>query len=252
MGGGSGRRSGAGRLVHDGRWRAEHEGPPARTRFPPLFLHRHAAKPRPATTEIAVLERTTRPRVSTSGSYEYSGGGDFMLKRVMTVLWVLALVAGCVVGTNAVWAAGAPKAYVGLFKDDAVAVIDTAQNKWIGTISVPKGPHGVVVTPGGRKIYVSGDGASTVSVIDTANDRVVASIDVGATPHGLAVSGDGRRVLVMGWGSNRVLVIDTATDPVIGEVPVSQPHNSTLSPDRRTRWVASQQQRATALPRLEL
>ena len=56
-----------------------------------------------------------------------------MPKRVMTVLWVLALVAGCVVGTNAVWAAGVPKAYVGLFKDDAVAVIDTAQNNVIGT-----------------------------------------------------------------------------------------------------------------------
>ena len=49
-----------------------------------------------------------------------------MLKRVAPVLWVLALMAGWVVGTNAVWAAGAPKAYVGLFKDDAVAVIDTA------------------------------------------------------------------------------------------------------------------------------
>jgi len=175
-----------------------------------------------------------------------------MPKRVMTVLWVLALVAGCVVGTNAVWAAGAPKAYVGLFKDDAVAVIDTGQNKVIGTISVPKGPHGLVVTPDGRKVYVSSDGASTVSVIDTANDRVVAHIDVGATPHGLAVSGDGSRVLVMGWGSNRVLVIDTATDRVIGEVPVAQPHNGTLSRDGRTGWVASQPQGATALARLDL
>src|SRR6266852_7450987 len=175
-----------------------------------------------------------------------------MPKRVMTVLWLLVLVAGCVVGTNAVWAAGAPKAYVGLFKDDAVAVIDTGQNKVVGTISVPKGPHGLVVTPDGRKVYVSSDGASVVSVIDTANDRVVASIDVGATPHGLAVSGDGSRVLVWGGGSNRALVIDTATDRVIGEVPVAQPHNGTLSRDGRTGWVASQQQGATALARLDL
>ncbi len=55
-----------------------------------------------------------------------------MLKRVAPVLWVLALMAGWVVGTSSVWAAGSPKAYVGLFKDDAVAVIDTAQNKVIG------------------------------------------------------------------------------------------------------------------------
>src|SRR2546427_866782 len=179
-------------------------------------------------------------------------GGDSMLKRVAALLWVLALMGGWVVGTGSLSAAGAPKAYVGLFKDDALAVIDTAQNKVLSTIAVPKGPHGLVVTPDGRKVYVSSDGASTVSVIDTATDRVVASIDVGANPHGLAISGAGSRVLVSGWGSNRALVIDTATDRVIGEVPIAQPHNGTLSRDGRTAWVASQQQGATALVRLNL
>src|SRR5207247_1846792 len=118
-------------------------------------------------------------------------GGDAMLKRVTVILWVLALTGGLVVvGMGSLSAAGAPKAYVGLFKDDAVAVVDTAQNKVLSTISVPKGPHGLVVTPDGHKVYVSSDGASTVSVIDTATDRVVSSIEVGANPHGLAVSAD--------------------------------------------------------------
>jgi YVTN family beta-propeller protein len=177
-----------------------------------------------------------------------------MPNRVARVLWVLvlALMGGWALGTDSPSAAGAPKAYVGLFKDDAVAVLDTAQNKVVGTIAVSKGPHGLVVTPDGRKVYVSSDGASTVSVIDSATDRVVASIEVGANPHGLAVSGDGTRVLVSGWGSNRALVIDTATDRVIGDVPVAQPHNGTLSRDGRTGWVASQQQGATALVRLDL
>ena len=39
MRGGSGRRSGAGRLVHGGHWRDEHEWPLARTRFTPFYLH---------------------------------------------------------------------------------------------------------------------------------------------------------------------------------------------------------------------
>src|SRR5258705_4690193 len=136
-----------------------------------------------------------------------------MPNRVARVLWVLvlALMGGWALGTDSPSAAGAPKAYVGLFKDDAVAVIDTVQNKVLSTIAVPKGPHGLVVTPDGRKIYVSSDGAATVSVIDTTADRVVASVDVGANPHGLAVSGDGSRVLVSGCGSNHVLVIDTTT-----------------------------------------
>ena len=170
-----------------------------------------------------------------------------MLKRVAAVLSVLALSGGCVAGTGSRSAAGAPKIYVGLFKDDAVAVIDTAENKVLRTIAVPKGPHGLVMTPDGRKVYVSSDGASSVSVIDTTTDRVVDSIGVGANPHGLAMSGDGRRVLVSGWGSNRALIIDTATDRVIGEVPIAQPHNGTLSRDGRTGWVASQQQGTTGL-----
>ncbi len=179
-------------------------------------------------------------------------GGDTLLKSVAMMLWVVILMTGWAAGTDSLSAAGAPKAYVGLFKDDAVAVLDTAQYKVLGTIAVPKGPHGLVVTPDGRKVYVSSDGASTVSVIDTATDRVVASIEVGANPHGLAVSGDGSRVLVSGWGSNRALVIDTATDRVIGEVPVAQPHNGTMSRDGRVGWVASQQQGAMALVRLDL
>lgn len=174
-----------------------------------------------------------------------------MLKRVALAIGVLGALGGWI-GTGALTAAGAPKGYVGLFKDDAVAVIDTVQNKVLTAISVPKGPHGLVMTPDGRKVYVSSDGAATVSVIDTASDRVAASIDVGANPHGLAISGDGSRVLVSGWGSNQAQVIDTATDRVIGNVPVAQPHNGTLSRDGRMGWVASQKQGATALVRLDL
>src|SRR6266853_1010068 len=150
-----------------------------------------------------------------------------MPNRVARVLWVLvlALMGGWALGTDSPSAAGAPKAYVGLFKDDAVAVVDTAQNKVLGTIAVPKGPHGLVVTPDGRKVYVSSDGASTVSVIDTATDKVVASIDVGASPHGLAMSSDGRKLLVCAFGTNRALVVDTATDKVTGEIGVPQVHN---------------------------
>jgi YVTN family beta-propeller protein len=174
-----------------------------------------------------------------------------MPRRVATMVWIPAVIMGWLLWGPSV-AAAAPKAYVGLFKDDAVAVIDMAQSKVVGTIPVPKGPHGLVITPNGRKVYVSSDGASTVSVIDTGSDRVIATIEVGANPHGLAVSGDGRRVLAMGWGTNRVLVIDTATDRVTGEVAVAQPHNGALSRDGSVAWVGSQQQGATALVRLDL
>ena len=94
--------------------------------------------------------------------------------------------------------APAPKAYVGLFKDNAVAVLDTATNHILSTIPVPAGPHGIVITPDGRWVYISSDGASTVSVIDTRTDTVSDSIEVGQTPHGLAITPNGGTVLVTG------------------------------------------------------
>src|SRR5262245_32363552 len=51
-------------------------------------------------------------------------------------------------------AATARKAYVGLFKDNAVAVLDTGTDRVLRTIPIPPGPHGIAITPDGRKVYV--------------------------------------------------------------------------------------------------
>jgi YVTN family beta-propeller protein len=170
-----------------------------------------------------------------------------MLTRLAGAFVALTFIAGSP-GSGA----AAPKGYVGLFKDNAVAVLDTKENRVTGTIPVPPGPHGLVVTPDGRKVYVSSDGASTVSVIDTATDRVVGSIEVGANPHGLAMSPDGRQVLVSGFGTNQAVIIDTATDRVVGHIAVPQPHNAAIAPDGRRAYVASQIQGAMALVAVDL
>jgi YVTN family beta-propeller protein len=149
-------------------------------------------------------------------------------------------------------AMAAPKAYVGLFKDNAIAVLDTGTNRLQGTIPVPQGPHGIVMTPDGRKVYVSSDGASTVSVIDTQTDKVVRSIEVGPNPHGLAIAPDGRQILVGAFGTHQVLLIDTSTDQIVQHLPVPMPHNSALSPDGHMAYVGSQQQGATAIVILDL
>jgi len=156
------------------------------------------------------------------------------------------------VSPEAMQQSGAAKAYVGLFKDNAVAVLDTDSRQVLRTIPVPAGPHGLVITPDGAKIFVSSDGASTVSVIDTSTDQVVDTVDVGPTPHGLAISPDGREVLVSGFGTNQADVIDTNSDQIIGRVPVPQPHNSAISPDGRRAYVGSQQQGQTALVAVDL
>ena len=148
--------------------------------------------------------------------------------------------------------AGAARAYVGLFKDNAVAVVDLQSDQVVRTIAVPPGPHGLVATPDGDKVFVSSDGASTVSVIDTATDQVVDSVEVGPTPHGLAISADGRTVLVSGFGADQAIALDARTNRVVGRVPVPQPHNSAISPDGQRAYVGSQQQGQTALVAIDL
>lgn len=149
-------------------------------------------------------------------------------------------------------AAVAPKAYIGLFKDNAVAVYDTASNQVTKTIPIPSGPHGLVVTPDGRWVYASSDGDSVVSVIDTSTDSVTDTIDVGATPHGLAITPDGSKVLVSGFGTDSVEAIDTATNQVVWQVPVPQPHNIAITPDGQTAYAGGQKDGAQQLAIIDI
>ncbi len=149
-------------------------------------------------------------------------------------------------GTQAVKSTG-PKAYIGLFKDNAIAVLDTVTNQVIKTIPVPTGPHGLVITPDSRWVFASSDGDSKVSVIDTGSDTIVKSIEVGKSPHGLALTPDGRLVLAAVFGASQVVFIDTSSYQVIGQVAVPSPHNIAISPDGQTAYVAAQKQGAAGL-----
>lgn len=158
-----------------------------------------------------------------------------LLRRLGAPLAALA----CLAVSALAW--GAPKAYVGNFKDDTVSVIDTASASVVATVAVGAGPHGMGISPDGRKVYVSGDGASTVTVIDTATDRAAAQIEVGRSPHGVAMQPDGRFLLVGVYGDDRVVWIDTASNAVAGSVAVPKPHTIAVHPDGRTAYVASQE-----------
>lgn len=146
----------------------------------------------------------------------------------------------------------APKAYVGLFGDNTVAVIDTGTNRVLTTIPIPAGPHGLAMSPDGRRVYASSDGASTVSVISTVTDRVVSAIEVGKSPHGLAITPDGRTVLVAVFGTSQVAFIDTVRNEVVAKIPVGSPHNIAITPDGREAYVASQTPGAPALAILDV
>jgi YVTN family beta-propeller protein len=145
-----------------------------------------------------------------------------------------------------------PKAYIGLFKDNAVAVLDTQTQQVLTRIPVPTGPHGIVITPDGRWVYVSSDGDTKVSVIDTSLDKVVKTIEVGKGPHGLALTPDGHTLLAAVFGANQVVFIDTSTNTVTGQVSVPNPHNIAIRPDGQTAYIASQPQTSPSLVILNL
>ena len=173
--------------------------------------------------------------------------------RTATIGVSLAAVATLTLGAHPIAAAPlAPKAYVGLFGDNSIAVIDTATNEVTKTIPIPAGPHGLVITPDGKWVYASSDGDSVVSLISTATDEVTTSIDVGATPHGLAITPDGSRVLVAGFGTDQVEAIDTSTNQVAWHVKVPQPHNLAITADGLTAYAGSQKAGSEALAVIDI
>ena len=170
------------------------------------------------------------------------------MKRILPLMTVLCVLGGCAGAARD----GAPKAYVGNFKDNTVSVIDTRAKKVVMTIAVPPGPHGMALTPSGGYLYVSSDGASSVSLIDTGDDRLEQSIEVGKAPHGLSVTPDGKLVMVAVYGDDRVVFLETSTNQVIGSVSIAKPHNIAVRPDGRTAYVASQEPGRFALAVIDI
>jgi YVTN family beta-propeller protein len=161
--------------------------------------------------------------------------------KVFAAVLILAagLIAGVRTGPPAA-AADAPKAYIGLYGDDAIGVLDTASGRLLRTIKVAEGPEAVIVAPGGKRVYVSSEDATTLSVIDTATDTVVRTLDVGTFPEGMALSRDGSMLVAAVFGTDKVDVIDTATLTVTAQIPVAKAHGVTLSPDGKTAYIGSQ------------
>src|SRR5258708_31132250 len=108
----------------------------------------------------------------------------------LSVLIVVAILSRALPGKAA--APDAPKAYLDLFKDNAVVVLDTGTNKILSTIPVPAGPDSLTIAPDGQTVYVSSTGDTKISVIDTTTDKVTGTIEVGSGPYGLAVTPDGK------------------------------------------------------------
>jgi len=160
-------------------------------------------------------------------------------------------VAGCSSNSDAASPPAAPtpvnanrKAYIGLFGDQAIAVLDTVTSQVLKKIPVTA-PDGLIITPDGKKVYVSSTDTGSVKVITTSDDALATSIDVGAKPAGLAITPDGTRVVVSVGGANEAVIVDTSTDTVVKHVAVAAAHAACITADGRYAYVGSQ---VTATP----
>jgi YVTN family beta-propeller protein len=138
------------------------------------------------------------------------------------------------------------KAYVGVFGDNKVAVVDVGTGSVLTTIAVPS-PDGLVITPDGKKVFVSSNSGGVVDVIDTSTDTITGQMTVGAGPAGLSITRDGRHVLASVQTDGKATVIDTATNTVVASPDVAKAHNSAISADGTLGFVASQNTAAPAI-----
>jgi YVTN family beta-propeller protein len=76
------------------------------------------------------------------------------LAAALVLLTALAWGGGVSASSSMAAATAASKAYIGLYGNNSVGVIDTATGHVLRTIKVPAGPEAVIVTPNGRRVYV--------------------------------------------------------------------------------------------------
>ena len=64
-------------------------------------------------------------------------------------------------------------------------MIDARTRRLLGTLSVGRGPSGIVFSPDGRRGFVALSGANQIAVIDVPPTRVLRTIDTGLEPDGI-------------------------------------------------------------------
>jgi YVTN family beta-propeller protein len=125
-------------------------------------------------------------------------------------------------------------------EDNALAVIDPASLKVLGTVPTGAGPHEVAVSPDGKWAYVSNYGSfgpagspgHTVSVIDLVNLKPVQQFDLGALtrPHGIEYA-EGK-VYFTAELSRAIARYDPATNKVDWVMGTGQDRTHMLFPSR--------------------
>lgn len=114
------------------------------------------------------------------------------------------------------------KAYVSLWGDASVAVVNLANGYKVSHIAVQRHPTAMILNKDKSKLFVVNSNADSVSVIDTRLEKVVETIDlkisdsepIGSSPEGLALSEDEKTLYVANAHANAVGVISVDNETV--------------------------------------
>jgi YVTN family beta-propeller protein len=133
--------------------------------------------------------------------------------------------------------------YIANSESDTVSVLDSASNRIVGTIALPRGsgPVGLALSPGGRLLYAADGGSNRVSAISTQTGRIVVSTRVGRQPLGVAVSPDGSTLYTANSGSGNLSVVNAHTMRVVSAIPTGRFTSSVaVTPDGRSVYVTNE------------
>jgi YVTN family beta-propeller protein len=103
---------------------------------------------------------------------------------------------------------------------DGIGVIDVAQKKLTGKLSVGSDPEEFSLSKSGSEMYVSNEDVKTASVIDLASGKVTHIIPIGQEPEGVATAPDGKSFYVTCEAGGDIYVIDAASYKILGHFTV--------------------------------
>jgi YVTN family beta-propeller protein len=128
------------------------------------------------------------------------------------------------IGQGALWVASVAGGDLGTPGNDRVTRIDLATGRTLATVTVPRAPLDLAVTPGAVWVTNSGGGGDSVARIDPRTNRPTSRpVRTGDSPQSLAVGGGW--LWVANHDAGTVTRIDQASGKVLADIPVpSEPH----------------------------
>ncbi len=125
------------------------------------------------------------------------------------------------------------KAYVSLWGDGSIAVVDLQNQNKVSHITVDRHPTAMILSRAKTRLFVVNSNADSVSVIDTKTDKLVERINlklaenepIGGSPEGLALSADEQTLYVANAHANAVAVValnNSGNSKLRGFIPTGQ------------------------------